>query len=239
MPLRQGRANWKYLFPIRGSYRLWVDVALADGRKARQTFAFKVRENEMKWVILAAFCAGLFLFGFIAGRIFTSKRAEMATALLAVALAIAGDALAHDGPPAVQTQQKDPTEITVEPAVVGKPARVRWRLLADDRLGGERAALLSLTITHIEKAKTIFAIEKVAVDSEYAFILNFPDGAEYRINAIAESSGRPPVRDERLVSVTGAEPPLAAQFPALGFFLTVLVVGLGAGRFSKRGVKRK
>jgi hypothetical protein len=42
-----------------------------------------------------------------------------------------------------------------------------------------------------------------------------------------------------LVSVTGAEPPLAAQFPALGIFLTVLVVGLGAGRFSKRGVKRK
>ena len=47
--LRQGRANWKYLFPIRGEYRLAVSVSTADGRKANKEFTFNVRENEKKW----------------------------------------------------------------------------------------------------------------------------------------------------------------------------------------------
>jgi hypothetical protein len=240
MPLRQGRANWKYLFPIRGNYRLSVDVTLAGGKKVGRTFEIRVRENERKWALLAAFCTGLFLLGFIAGRTFTSNRAAVATALLAVALAIAGRVIAHDGEPAVQTQQKAQTAITVEPAVVGKPSRVRWQLLPVDQAGGdEPVALLTLAITHLEKAKVVFAIEKVVVAREYVFDFHFPDGAEYRVDAVAERAGQPPVRDEQLVSVTGIEPPLAAQFPALVLFLTVLVGGLGAGRFSKRAGNRK
>jgi hypothetical protein len=100
-------------------------------------------------------------------------------------------------------------------------------------------ALLSLAITHLEKGKVVFAIEKVAVDREYTFNFHFPDGAEYRINAVAELTGRPPVRDQQLVTVAGVEPPLTAQIPALGVFLAVIAVGLGAGRFSKRRVSQK
>ena len=32
MELRQGRANWKFLFPIRGEYRLTVVATTADAR---------------------------------------------------------------------------------------------------------------------------------------------------------------------------------------------------------------
>ena len=32
LPLRQGRAEWKYLFPIRGEYRLTVEFTALDGR---------------------------------------------------------------------------------------------------------------------------------------------------------------------------------------------------------------
>jgi len=33
LPLRQGRAEWKYLFPIRGQYRLTVELLLRIGAK--------------------------------------------------------------------------------------------------------------------------------------------------------------------------------------------------------------
>ena len=68
--LRQGRAVWKTLLPIRGEYHLMVNVVTLDGKKASKVFAFKVRENESKWLLLAVFSFGLFLLGFFAGRIF-------------------------------------------------------------------------------------------------------------------------------------------------------------------------
>ncbi|HTF92277.1 MAG TPA: hypothetical protein VK632_04485, partial [Verrucomicrobiae bacterium] len=71
LKLRQGRVSWKYLFPIRGEYKLVVDVRAADGRQAARTFVFKIRENESKWLILGAFSVALFVLGFGAGRIFT------------------------------------------------------------------------------------------------------------------------------------------------------------------------
>ncbi len=63
LALRQGRATWNYLLPIRGEYRLAVDVVTLDGKKASKIFDFRVRENEQKWFILGAFSVGLFLLG--------------------------------------------------------------------------------------------------------------------------------------------------------------------------------
>ena len=51
LPLRQGRAEWKYLFPIRGQYRLTVEFTAPDGRKATKTFPLAIRENKQKWVL--------------------------------------------------------------------------------------------------------------------------------------------------------------------------------------------
>ena len=55
MELRQGRANWKFLFPIRGEYRLTVVATTADGRKASKDFKFYIRENQKKWFALRDF----------------------------------------------------------------------------------------------------------------------------------------------------------------------------------------
>jgi hypothetical protein len=62
---------------------------------------------------------------------------------------------------------------------------------------------------------------------------HFPDGAEYRVNSIAESPGQEPIRTEQLVAVAGVEPAITAQLPSLLFFLLVIALGLGAGRLSK------
>ena len=72
LPLRQGRASWKYLFPIRGDYRLSVSVVGADGKALTKNFVVPILENRTKWLWLGLFCAGLFVLGFAAGRIFTA-----------------------------------------------------------------------------------------------------------------------------------------------------------------------
>ena len=71
LPLRLGRAEWKYLFPIRGQYRLTVEFIAPDGRKVNQSFPLAIRENKQKWLFLGIFTLGLFALGVLAGRIFT------------------------------------------------------------------------------------------------------------------------------------------------------------------------
>lgn len=46
------------------------------------------------------------------------------------------------------------------------------------------------------------------------------------------------VREEREINVTGVEPPRQAIYPSLFLFLTVIALGLAAGRFTRR-VKSK
>ena len=222
--LRQGKAGWKYLFPIRGQYRLAVDVATDDGRKARQVFSFRVRENQMKWLALGAFSVALFGLGLVAGRIFTGAMA------LAAALITAGVVAAPAGISAAQ--QGEAAFLEVEPATVGIPARVRWRL-ADG--AQNRQILLTITISHLEKDKIVFAIEKVPVVDEWSMKFHFPDGADYRITAVADVSGSASARREQIVSVTGVEPPAKPTAAAISYFVALIALGLGVGRWSKRG----
>ena len=63
---------------------------------------------------------------------------------------------------------------------------------------------------------------------------HFPDGAEYRVAAVAQVPGEDPMRNQQVVSVTGVEPPMNAMVPVLSYFLAVIVLGLGAGRWTKR-----
>jgi hypothetical protein len=93
-----------------------------------------------------------------------------------------------------------------------------------------------MTITHLEKQKVVFAVEKIPVAGEWSMKFHFPDGAEYRVVALAQVPGEEPMRNLKLVSVTGVEPPVKAMVPALAYFLAVIVLGLGAGRWSKRRI---
>ncbi len=225
LPLRQGRANWKYLMPIRGQYRLFVDAVSEDGRRHSQPFEITVGENRYKWIALSGFSLALLFFGFAAGRVFTSARAASIVLLLVclggVEAAMAADYSAH---------------LDLEAATVGKPSRVHWRLEG----GGENSpAALTLSITHLEKEKIVFAVERLAVAGEFAFDYHFPDGAEYRVTAVAEVPGRGLVNVEKIISVTGVQPPANAMIPALSYFLALIALGLVAGRWSKRRGTKK
>jgi hypothetical protein len=225
--LRQGRANWKYLFPLRGEYRLAVDVTAADGKKASKNFAFTVRENEMKWATLAAFSAALFFLGVIAGRIFT--RLQTVTTVLAAALLVAPAAFA-----ASETSQGgDLAALEIEAATVGRPTVVRW-YLKNSAADESSHALLSLAIVHIEKGKIAFEVERIPVAGEFTMNFQFTDGAEYRIAAVAERPGQRPLRSEKIISVTALEPPMKTMVPPLAYFVGMIALGLGTGRWSKR-----
>lgn len=229
LPLRQGRANWKQLFPIRGNYRLTVDVIAGDGTKATKAFTFDVRENRMKWLALTAFSAALFLLGFVAGRVFTGARAGAVMTVVGLALLTGATEISI----AQQNQADSPAVLEIEPATVGKPGQVRWKMAtAGD--GGARTATLTLTITHLEKQKVVFGVEKIAVDSEWSTKFHFPDGGEYRVSAVGSIPGLAAVRNEQVITVTGVEPPASSMLPVLSYFVALIAVGLGAGRWSKR-----
>ena len=231
LDLRQGRANWKYLLPIRGEYRLAVDVSTADGRKASKEFTFHVRENEKKWGALAAFSAGLFCLGFIAGRVFTAAPKEIVIILLAL--------LSASGTRADSSREYDANAVLeVAPATVGQPTLVRWRF-DDHGDPGSSSVLLSLAIVHLEKGKIVFELERIPVSREFTMNFQFTDGAEYRLVAVGEKPGRPPIRSEKVVAATALEPPTKAMIPAFGYFIGLIAIGLAVGRWSKRRGRRK
>jgi len=227
LDLRQGRADWKYLLPIRGEYRLAVNVGTADGRKASKEFTFHVRENEKKWGALAAFSAGLFCLGFIAGRVFTVAPKESVIILLAL--------LSASGARADSSSREYDANAVLEvaPATVGRPTLVRWRF--DDHGGPVSSrVLLSLAIVHLEKGKTVFELERIPVPGEFTMNFQFTDGAEYRLVAVGEKPGKPPIRSEKVVAATALEPPTKAMIPAFGYFIGLIAIGLAVGRWSKR-----
>jgi hypothetical protein len=227
LKLRQGRISWKYLFPIRGEYKLVVDVRTADGRKAAKTFVFKIRENESKWLALGAFSVALFIVGFGAGRVFTKTRAQAALVVLALSIGVSAR-----GAMAPSPQGSSVGKLEVEPARVGKLSRIAWRLESNGRID-LRTVLLTITVTHLEKGKIVFAVEKLPITGEFATKFQFPDGAEYRVTAAANVAGLAPIRNDQVISVTGIEPPARAAAPALLYFIALITVGLGVGRWSK------
>ena len=92
--------------------------------------------------------------------------------------------------------------------------QLRWRAPES----GAATALLSISITHLEKHKMVFAIDSVPVDKDYLLDFQFPDGAEYRVTSIAQFPGRGPLRTEQLVAVTGVEPPCRRRYRHWYFF---------------------
>ena len=72
------------------------------------------------------------------------------------------------------------------------------------------------------------------MEGEFGMSFQFTDGAEYRVTAIAYVSGGQMIRTEQNISVIGVEPPARAMIPAIGFFLAVIALGLGVGRWSRR-----
>ena len=117
-------------------------------------------------------------------------------------------------------------------AVVGQPSEIRWQL-SERKTGKPVPARLTLTITHLEKGKRIFSLVGIPTKGEFHLAFHFTDGAAHQVTSVAETDLGEPVRDERIVAVAGVEPPREAIFPSLFFFLTVIALGLVAGRISR------
>jgi hypothetical protein len=62
-----GTADWEYLFPIRGTYRLEVTTLDAKGERGQKIFRLAVKESRLKLFYLASFIVGLFFLGFCMG----------------------------------------------------------------------------------------------------------------------------------------------------------------------------
>jgi hypothetical protein len=231
LPLRQGKISWKYLFPIRGEYHLYVEVMSSEGLTVSKSFRFTIRESRQKWLVLSGFSLGLFLLGFVAGRVFTDKKAAAAMLLMMTVLG----AVNETGEAAAQEARKEVTaaRLEIEPATVGKPSQVRWSL-ADDSADGKSPTALTLTIMQLEENKTVFTLQRVAVAGEFEMRFHFTDGSEHRVTAVAETPGRKPIKSEKIITVAAAEPPMRAMIPAMVFFLGLIASGLVAGRYSKR-----
>jgi len=233
LPLRRGRAEWKYLFPIRGQYQLTVEFTAPDGQKTIKVFLLDIKENKQKWLFLGMFSLGLFAVGVIAGRIFThpapgEKRSAAACLLLLMScLAVAVEGAAQE------LERPYFGRLEVDPGVVGKPSKVRWTL-ADQESAARRAVLLNITITHVEKGKTVFAVERLPVPGEFTMDFQFADGAEYRVAAVAYLAGGQMIRTEQNIVATAMGPPARTLIPAMVFFLALIALGLGVGRWSRR-----
>ena len=232
LPLQAGKAEWKYNFPIRGEYRLFVEVLASDGTQSSEMFAIEVREHRSKWLTLAALALGLFGVGVLAGRIFTHTVRKTLGALPAIFYSSVFFAISSSTALAQAGEATPIARLEIDSPSAGKLARIRWVLDADSGNAG-RGALLSLAITHIEKKMTVFAVDKIPVEGEFSMNFHFVDGAEHRVSARAELSRGKAMRSEQVVSVSAVEPPASAILPALGLFLTMITLGLGVGRWSR------
>jgi hypothetical protein len=231
--LARGRADWKYLFPIRGEYRMTVDFVTPDGKQASQVFNFVIREHVKKWLFLALLTLGLFGLGFVAGWVFSARAPATKGLTTKCAAAFIGCLWVGSASFANETAPRQGGNIgrlEIEPAIVGRAAAVRWRL-DGDAMAGDSRPLLSLSIIHLETGTTAFAIDKLPERGQFAMDFQFTDGADYRITAVADSPGGRSVRSEQIISVTAVEPPPYAVAPAMVLFLLAIIGGLIAGRY--------
>jgi len=237
----QGKVEWEYVFPIRGIYRLEVSAIDGVGDGVKQVFPLRVRESRTKLVILGAFLTGLFLFGLMVGRLFTPRINEAHIAggllwLLGSAMNI-GPATAQELTTKIPGDKEFIVWLEVSPPTVGQLSNIHWRL-SEKETGMPYPTHLTLAITQLEKGKRIFFLKRIPTDGNFAFKFHFVDGSPHRVSSIAELTERNPIRAEKVVAVTGIQPPKAVSLRALVLFLGVLVLGLLTGRISRRGKKQ-
>ena len=130
LPLINGKAEWRQVFPIRGDYRLAAEFAGLAGAKTDKVFSFHVHEKDQKWLGLGGFTLGLFITGVIAGRVFSAPRDGAGTKLgLWIFFILTWSAAAGESAWAQEDHKRNYiSKIVVAPATVGSPARIHWWL---------------------------------------------------------------------------------------------------------------
>jgi len=235
----QGRAIWEYVFPIRGDYRLEVTTVNGAGKDVSAVFPLRIRENRTKLLYLGVFVVSLFIFGVVVGRLFTTPNKEgyLKVGLLLVMCALLVAAVKGNEPRVKETGNKGPLlRLEISPPRVGRPSDIQWRLSE-----GETERLLpgrlTLAITHLEKGKRLFFLDKIPTDGNFNLKFQFTDAAPHRVSSSAEVEGWGPVYFESNVTVTSTSPPWDVTVWTLFLFLCVLALGLVTGRISRNWKK--
>jgi len=231
----QGTASWEYVFPIRGVYRLEVAALNGAGKEVTAIFSLRIRESRAKLLYLGVFVVFLFLFGVVVGRLFSTPNKEgyVKVGLLLVMCALLVTAFKGNEPRVKETGNKGPLpRLEISPPRVGHPSDIQWRLTEGET---ERMlpGRLTLAITHLEKDKRLFFLDKIPTDGIFNLKFQFTDAAPHRVSSSAEVEGWGPVRSERNVTVTSASPPWDVTVLTLFLLLCVLALGLVTGRVSR------
>jgi len=233
--------GWEYLFPIRGDYRLEVGSVDGVGNTVKRVFSLPIRESRTKLFYLGTFLTGLFLFGVMVGRLFTLRGSESGIAggllLLVGSVLNICPATAQEQITKVSRDKEFVVRLNVSPPTVGELSQIQWRL-SETKTGLPYPTHLTLAITQLEKGNQIFFLKRIPTDGNFAFKFHFVDGSPHRVSSIAELKGRNPIRAEKVVAVTGIQPPKAVSLRALVLFLGVLVLGLITGRMSRNWKKQ-
>lgn len=232
----KGRVTWEYVFPIRGVYRLEVTALNGAGNEVSAVFPIRIRENRTKLLYLWIFVVFLFLFGVTVGRLFTARNghnhARVGLLLIMSALSLASVMEEEAG--ARQYGGKEIlTHLEISPPTVGRPSKIHWSL---SELEGENqlSGRLTLAITHMEKGKRIFFLDKIPTQGDFNLRFHFTDASPHRVSSTAEVEGGRLVQAEKTVTVSSESPPQDVAFRTLFLLLIVLGLGLVTGRISRR-----
>lgn len=227
-----GKLDWSYAFPIRGTYRLELKAVDADGLAVERTVLLKVSEDWTKWVFLLVFLVLCFILGAVAGRLFSADRSWNTGLLLGVlgilTLARVGDAVA-----ALESKL-----VVVSPKV-GSPSTIRWRV-ADDGLSRIEGARLTLNITQLEKGRTLFSLNQLLTQGNFQFEYQFTDASDHRIDTtVVLESGEKIIGSEDIVEVASPDPRLEDRLRPVVLSLLAVLAGLITGRFGRRRAARR
>lgn len=224
--LPKGELDWSYTFPIRGTYRLELEAVDAAGRSFERTVLIEIEENWIKWFFLFAFLASLFVFGLIAGRLFTGH--SVFVCLVATAAAILVIPTARAAGAEAQSQ------LTISSPRVGELSTIRWSA-ADQDQQPFAPAIVTIHITQLEKNQTVFEFERLVSSGSIEIGFQFTDASDHLVEAtVAPTSGQEAVRIRETVQVASAEPPLRSRLVPVVLSLIVVAAGLVTGRLSRR-----
>ena len=227
-----GKLDWSYAFPIRGTYRLELKAVDANGSVVERMVLLEVMEAWTKSGFLLGFLGLLFVLGVVAGRLFTRERSWNAHLLVGVlgilTLARVGDAVADLA-----------STLVVSPPRVGSLSAIHWTV-AEDALSRVDGALLTMKITQLEKDRTLFSLNSLPTQGNFKFDYQFTDASDHRIAATAVlESGEIVGGAEEIVQVTSPDPSLEDSLRPVALSLLVVTAGLILGRFSRRRAARR
>ena len=244
--LPEGSLEFKYIYPIRGTYQFTVEAGRDEATASFQdTLTLTVSENSneiLNFIIFMILLLGLGLVaGFIIGRGARAQRLATAEAVLLFVVGSAGGPVemvqAHGGGDVADaqpfTESGSNGDLTANYRMTPGAGRVgtlnTLTFTATDAQNGLLPdTVFDITLWHIEDEKALFAATLYAPRGETALTFQFFDGAEHEVRVTA-SNALGQVELNRVVEVEGIDPPLPVKLKATFYLVLVTFIGILIG----------